>query len=147
MNEAGVLAQVLPQVQPLSLFQALCDVTTDPVLRLSALLPADAAAVADVAGDLRLSNAQRDRLTAAVEDGPAVTPDMSVVRRARPCIDWGAGRSRIDWRGQRPCSAATGRACVDWRRTGRRPVCPSMGAIWRVWASPGAGNGPPAKGV
>lgn len=91
MNEAGVLAQVLPQVQPLSLFQALCDVTTDPVLRLSALLPADAAAVADVAGDLRLSNAQRDRLTAAVEDGPAVTPDMSVVQARAALYRLGRG--------------------------------------------------------
>ncbi|WP_409515215.1 CCA tRNA nucleotidyltransferase, partial [Brevundimonas sp.] len=70
MAEAGVLDRVLPQVQPLTLFQAICDLTPDPVLRLSALLPAEAAAVAGVAGALRLSNAQRDRLTAAVADGP-----------------------------------------------------------------------------
>ncbi len=77
MDEAGVLAQVLPQVQPLTLFQALCDVTEDPVLRLSALLPADAGAAAAAAAALRLSNADRDRLTAAVAEGPVVAPDMA----------------------------------------------------------------------
>ena len=77
MNETGVLVQVLPQVQPLTLFQALCDVTEDPVLRLSALLPADAGAAAAAAAALRLSNADRDRLTAAVAEGPVVAPDMA----------------------------------------------------------------------
>ncbi|PZT99554.1 MAG: CCA tRNA nucleotidyltransferase [Brevundimonas sp.] len=77
MNETGVLVQVLPQVQPLTLFQALCDVTEDPVLRLSALLPADAGAAAAAAAALRLSNADRDRLIAAVAEGPVVAPDMA----------------------------------------------------------------------
>ena len=77
MDEAGVLAQVLPQVQPLTLFQALCDVTEDPVLRLSALLPAEAGAAAAAAARLRLSNADRDRLIAAVAEGPVVAPDMA----------------------------------------------------------------------
>ena len=77
MNETGVLVQVLPQVQPLTLFQALCDVTEDPVLRLSALLPAEAGAAAAAAAALRLSNADRDRLIAAVAEGPVVAPDMA----------------------------------------------------------------------
>ena len=77
MDETGVLAQVLPQVQPLTLFQALCDVTDDPVLRLSALLPAEAGAAAAAAARLRLSNADRDRLIAAVAEGPVVAPDMA----------------------------------------------------------------------
>lgn len=77
MAETGVLAQVLPQSQPLALFEAMCDLTNDPVMRLSALLPADAGAVTEIAGGLRLSNAVRDRLAAAVADGPAVSPMMS----------------------------------------------------------------------
>lgn len=77
MAETGVLAQVLPQAQPLAMFEAMCDLTDDPVMRLSALLPADAAAVMEIAGGLRLSNAVRDRLAAAVADGPAVSPTMS----------------------------------------------------------------------
>ncbi|WOB79826.1 CCA tRNA nucleotidyltransferase [Brevundimonas nasdae] len=77
MAETGVLVQVLPQVQPLALFEAMCDLTDDPVMRLSALLPADVAGVMEIAGGLRLSNAVRDRLAAAVADGPAVSPTMS----------------------------------------------------------------------
>ena len=77
MAETGVLAQVLPQAQPLALFEAMCDLTDDPVMRLSALLPADAAGVTELAGGLRLSNAVRDRLAAAVADRPAVWPTMS----------------------------------------------------------------------
>jgi len=77
MAETGVLAQVLPQAQPLPLFEAMCDLTDDPVILLSALLPADAAGVMEIAGGLRLSNAVRDRLAAMVADGPAVWPTMS----------------------------------------------------------------------
>jgi poly(A) polymerase len=77
MAETGVLGQVLPKAQPLALFEAMCDLTDDPVMRLSALLPADGAGVIEIAGGLRLSNAVRDRLAAAVADGPAVSPTMS----------------------------------------------------------------------
>lgn len=76
MSESGVLAQVLPQVQPLELFEAMWGLTEDPVLRLSALLPADAAAVVGIAGALRLSNGVRDRLAAVVAEGPVVTAAM-----------------------------------------------------------------------
>ncbi|WP_277928796.1 CCA tRNA nucleotidyltransferase [Brevundimonas diminuta] len=85
MAETGVLAQVLPQAQPLTLFEAMCELTDDTVMRLSALLPANAAAVTEIAGGLRLSNAVRDRLAAAVADGPAVLPTMSDVE-ARAAI-------------------------------------------------------------
>lgn len=91
MAEAGVLDQVLPQVQPLTLFQAMCEVTPDPVLRLSALLPADAAAVVGVAGALRLSNAQRDRLAAAVADGAVVRPDMGAAEARAALYRLGRG--------------------------------------------------------
>ncbi|WP_313007739.1 CCA tRNA nucleotidyltransferase [Brevundimonas vesicularis] len=77
MAKTDVLAEVLPQAQPLALFEAMCELTDDPVMRLSALLPADAGGVAEIAGRPRLSNAVRDRLAAAVADGPAVSPTMS----------------------------------------------------------------------
>ncbi|WP_312689484.1 CCA tRNA nucleotidyltransferase [Brevundimonas nasdae] len=79
MQDSGVLAQVLPDVQPLTVFEALCGLSDDPVLRLSALLPTDEAAVVRIAGALRLSNAVRDRLAAIVADGPTVSPDMGEV--------------------------------------------------------------------
>lgn len=65
MAEAGVLGRVLPPTD-LTLFEAMTAVSPDPVLRLSALLPADPARAAEVARRLRLSNAQRDRLVEAV---------------------------------------------------------------------------------
>ena len=77
MAETGVLGQVLPEAQPLNLFEAMCGLTGDPVLRLSALLPADEGAVVRIAGSLRLSNGTRDRLAAAVAEGPVVAPDMT----------------------------------------------------------------------
>ncbi|WP_293827946.1 CCA tRNA nucleotidyltransferase [uncultured Brevundimonas sp.] len=101
MDEAGVLAQVLPQVQPLTLFQALCEVTDDAVLRLSALLPADAGAAAASAARLRLSNADRDRLIAAVAEGPVVAPDMAPAQ-ARAAL-YRLGRVAFeDWTPPRP---------------------------------------------
>ncbi|QYC12220.1 CCA tRNA nucleotidyltransferase [Brevundimonas nasdae] len=79
MQDSGVLAQVLPDVQPLAVFEALCGPSDDPVLRLAALLPADEATVVRIAGALRLSNAVRDRLAAIVADGPTVSPGMGEV--------------------------------------------------------------------
>jgi poly(A) polymerase len=77
MADTGVLRQILPQAEPLGLFEAMCDLTADPVSRLSAMLPPDSIAVVRIAGELRLSNAVRDRLIAAVSDGPIVSPNMS----------------------------------------------------------------------
>ncbi|MFK0298898.1 CCA tRNA nucleotidyltransferase [Brevundimonas sp. NPDC090276] len=65
MAEAGVLGRVLPPTD-LALFEAMTEISPDPVLRLSALLPADPAKAAEVARRLRLSNAQRFRLVEAV---------------------------------------------------------------------------------
>ncbi|MFC5388428.1 CCA tRNA nucleotidyltransferase [Brevundimonas bullata] len=66
MDAAGVLRRVLRQPTDLMLFEAMTDLSGDAVLRLSALLPADPARVAEIARALRLSNAQRDRLVEAV---------------------------------------------------------------------------------
>lgn len=65
MDEAGVLAVLLPRRER-SVFSAVVALTADPLLRLAALLPRDAAGVHDDARRLRLSNAQRDRWLAAV---------------------------------------------------------------------------------
>jgi poly(A) polymerase len=66
MAETGVLAEVLHAPLNLSRFDAMVGIDPDPVLRLSALLPDDPQAVAHLAERLRLSNAQRDRLLAAL---------------------------------------------------------------------------------
>ena len=72
MHEAGVLGRVVPEPTDLTLFEAMAALSSDPVLRLSALLPADPAKAAEAARRLRLSNAQRERLVEAVS-GEATT--------------------------------------------------------------------------
>lgn len=94
MAESGVLGEVLPEAEPPALFEAMCGLSGDPALRLSALLPADEAAVVATAGRLRLSNALRDRLAATVADGPEVSPGMgeaaaraALYRLGRPAFE------------------------------------------------------------
>ena len=67
----GVLRPVLPEIasadrlRALALAEADAGIAPDPVRRLAALLPADPALAEAVAGRLRLSKAQRSRLTLA----------------------------------------------------------------------------------
>lgn len=68
MVEAGVMAEVLPEAEPLTLFEAMVERTDDAALRLSALLPTEADAITSAATRLRLANALRNRLVAAVGD-------------------------------------------------------------------------------
>jgi poly(A) polymerase len=87
--DAGVLAVILPEASRLDRFAALVEIETDilftddALLRFAALLPDQAGAEA-VARRLKLSNAQRERLTAALAADPALKSWMSPreVRRA-----------------------------------------------------------------
>ena len=85
MEATGVLARILPEADAGAPFQRLCAMNRDPVLRLAALVPADAALLRGLAGRLRLSNAVRDRLVAGAEASKTVQPDMSD-RAARAAI-------------------------------------------------------------
>lgn len=67
MAETGALAVLLPQARDLPRLESMTPLAADPLLRLAALLPDDAAVAGTVAERLRLSNAQRDRLSAALE--------------------------------------------------------------------------------
>jgi poly(A) polymerase len=69
MRGAGVLERLIPAVASPAPFEALVDLSGDAVLRLSALLPDDPAAVAAVARGLRLPRAVETRLAEAAE-GP-----------------------------------------------------------------------------
>jgi poly(A) polymerase len=62
MADAGVLPLVLPEAANWDRFRAIVVLTSDPELRLAALLPDDPALAQQMAVRLRLSNAQRDRL-------------------------------------------------------------------------------------
>lgn len=66
MEEAGVLRYLLPRLDSRH-FEAMAEISSDPVLRLSALLPYAVEGLSEDARRLRLSNAQRDRLLAAAK--------------------------------------------------------------------------------
>ena len=104
MRDAGVLAKVLPEADPLAVFEVMTEISTDPVLRLSALLPADPAVIEAAARRLRLPNAMTARLIAAAGDG--VRLDMSETE-ARAAL-YRAGRAAFADRAAR-AEAAAGR--------------------------------------
>ncbi|WP_411286871.1 CCA tRNA nucleotidyltransferase [Phenylobacterium sp.] len=121
MAESGVLAVVLPGATNLARFEVLVEIEseqlfeTDPALRLAALLPDDQLAAGKLAAVLRLSNADRDRIVAALAPTPALKSWMSPreIRRAvyhaglpafrdRAKLGWAAAeRSAVtpQWRG------------------------------------------------
>lgn len=123
MGETGVLAQVLPEAANLPRFEAVAALDTDPMLRLAALLDGPAG----VAERLRLSNAQRDRLAAALAADPPVTARMGepAARRALYAIGWQAfvDRLRLAQAGQAGNPEALIAALDGWRR----PVLPISG--------------------
>lgn len=139
MQDSGVLAEVLPDVQPLTVFEALCGLSDDPVLRLSALLPTDEAAVVRIAGALRLSNAVRDRLAAIVADGPTVSPGMGEVaaRAAIYRLGQRAFRDRL-----RLAQAATGGDGEALRQFAEAWSAPRMPVGGRELAKLGVKPGP-----
>ncbi|RZJ16777.1 MAG: CCA tRNA nucleotidyltransferase [Brevundimonas sp.] len=88
MERAGVLERVLPGSQGHGRFEALCGLSDDALLRLSALSRPDADSGLATAR-LRLSNAQRDRLIGALDTEASL--DISD-RQARALIyRWGGG--------------------------------------------------------
>ena len=70
MVEAGILPRILPEAHSPALseasFEAIVSLSTDPVLRLAALLPPEPGVVVAASARLRLPNAMRDRLVAAL---------------------------------------------------------------------------------
>ncbi len=82
MADAGVLTRLFPAVADLTAFDAITEASDDPVLRLSALLPDDPAAVAGIAQGLRLPKVMEARLAAAAE-GPLDPATDAKTLRAR----------------------------------------------------------------
>lgn len=130
MQATGVLAQALPDaVADPALFEAMVEVSPDPLLRLSALLPEDPAVVAAAARALRLSNAQAARLEAAADVG-AVAVDPEMERRAARAAIYRLGPARFSDRlarawAARPETAPAARALMayaGWWTPPRLPV-------------------------
>src|SRR5690606_12034863 len=88
--------------------EAMVGISDDPLLRLSALLPDDAEAVGAAALRLRLSNAQRDRLVAAV----AAQADPAMSDAETRAAIWRAGRQALEDRLHRAWAAGADAAAV-----------------------------------
>jgi len=146
MARVGVLGEVLPAPIDLARFEGLVAIEddqlfeTDAVLRLAALLPDDQVGATQFAERLRLSNAERDRIVAALAPTPAFKSWMSPreIRRALYHLGPQAFRDR---------------AKLAWARSGRTATTPqwrgmiALGEGWTAPAFPLTGEDVIAAGV
>ncbi|MDB5422903.1 MAG: tRNA nucleotidyltransferase/poly(A) polymerase, partial [Phenylobacterium sp.] len=133
MARTGVLATILPAPVDLARFEGLVGIEadqlfeTDAVLRLAALLPDDQVGAAQLAGRLRLSNADRDRIAAALAPTPELKSWMSPREIRRAVYRLGPATFRD-------------RAKLAWARAERTAATPQ----WRGMIALGEGWTPPA---
>jgi poly(A) polymerase len=138
MVRTGVLPLILPQTQGLARLDALVAIETgilfteDPLLRLGALLPDDPAAGLAIAGRLRLSNAQRDRLEAALATEPPLVSWMSPRQTRQLVYRIGAqafcDRATLAWAaGGRAAAAIQWRALLPMAQSWPKPTLPLTG--------------------
>jgi poly(A) polymerase len=137
MAATGILSLVVPQAHGLARFEHLVEIESDlfqcdPLLRLAALLPADPAAGQAIAERLRLSNAQRNRLVAALGAEPRLVSWLSP-REARRAVyqlgvDAFCDRLMLGWAGsERHAAAMQWRALLPMAQSWRRPTFPLTG--------------------
>lgn len=139
MQASGVLSQVLPDAGSLETFERMVVLSQDPLLRLSALWPADPARVDAAARGLRLSNPDRLRLAAAA--GEALELDMSA-HLARAAL-YRLGRQTFVDRVLR--AAASGGSAADatpWLRLAETWAIPRLPVGGRQVAQAGLPAGP-----
>ena len=94
MAESGVLDRVLPDHAGLTLLESMAQISDDPLLRLSVLLPVDPDRVRASARALRLSNVQKERLVLALPSEPAVS--LAMDERAGRAALYRLGRRRFE---------------------------------------------------
>ena len=132
MAETGVLGVVIPGELNLARLDGLVAIETeqlfetDAVLRLAALLPDDQLAAGKLAERLRLSNAERDRIVAALAPTPVFKSWMSPREIRRAVYRLGA-------------QAFRDRAKLAWAASNRPAVTPQ----WRGMIALGEGWAPP----
>jgi poly(A) polymerase len=133
MARTGVLGEVLPAPVDVARFEGLVAIEddqlfeNDPLLRLAALLPDDQVGAVKFAEALRLSNAERDRLAAALAPAPGLKSWMSPREIRRALYRLGAQPFRD-------------RAKLAWARAPRTAATPQ----WRGMIALGEGWSPPA---
>jgi poly(A) polymerase len=113
MREDGVLAAILPEATRLDRLENLIEfeASPDPLLRLAALIDADAPGAIALAERLRLSNAQRDRLAGLALPWPV---DLEADARGQRRAIYELGRD--PYRDLVLLLAAEGRVAPDRRR-------------------------------
>jgi len=135
MADAGVLAVILPEAQPLDRLNALVDIQhgldeIDAELRLAALMPGSPAVTASAMQRLRLSNAQKYRITEAVIAVPEIGPTMTPQAARRRLYGWGQqdfiDRLKLEW-AQRGGDPAGWRALLQLAQDWVRPKFPLTG--------------------
>ena len=138
MAGAGILREILPEAEGQRRFDALVEIETgilfteDPLLRLAALLPSDPAVGEAAAQRLRLSNAQRDRLAAALGETPRLTSWMGPRETRRAVYALGpqtfADRAMLAWAASsRPAAATQWRALLPLGQSWTPPRLPLSG--------------------
>lgn len=138
MAATGILSLVVPAAHGLARFEHLVEIESDlfqcdPLLRLAALLPDDAASGQQTAERLRLSNAQRNRLVASLGLQPRLVSWMSP-REARRAVyqlgvDAFCDRLMLGWAGsQRYAAGMQWRALLPMARSWPKPTFPLSGA-------------------
>jgi poly(A) polymerase len=138
MAEVGVLERLVPGAANHARFEALVKIETgilfseDPLLRLAALLADDPARAMRTARALRLSNAQRSRLTAALTPEPGLVSWMSP-RQTRRCVyrlgvQAFSDRVTLAWAASpRPAAATQWRALLSMGQSWTPPTLPLTG--------------------
>jgi len=145
MAQTGVLTTLLPHADGLSRFDRLVEIestllfTTDPLLRLGALLHRDEGAARATAERLKLSNAERDRLIAALcRETPVSWMSPREVRRAI----WRVGNQALRDRVMLAWAASSRSAATSqWRA-----LLPMIDS-WKPPAFPLGGDDAMAAGV
>ena len=140
MDEAGVLTRVLPGHAGLALFEAMTAISDDPAQRLSALLPAEVGAVLEAATRLRLSNALRDRLVVAVDDGTVEA--TATAAQARAAVYQLGARAVLDRLARRQAAGADPAALDEARAVATDWTPPRLPVGGREVAALGLAPGP-----
>lgn len=100
MEDAGILRQILPRPFSIGRLAALAALEhrlgeADALRRLTALLQLDEKGALDLAARLRMSNRERDRLSAISREAPAFAPVREADARARWFYRHGPGGPRL----------------------------------------------------
>jgi poly(A) polymerase len=138
MAEVGILAEVLPEAGARRRFEALVGIEStmlfnqDALLRLAALLPDEPAAGVGLARRLRLSNAGRVRLEAALKPSPKIVSWMSPRQVRQEVYRLGVqafcDRVMLSWAASdRPAATPQWRALLPMAKSWPRPTLPLSG--------------------